>query len=114
MDDIKTKIHKTLSILENEKEKFSEDKFLKFCKTVKRNILNAFEKENLTKDETKLLLGRVNTLLIQLEDHKKETVKRKATTQKYRESTKIKVCPGCNARNRIHANFCKKCGYKLE
>ncbi len=114
MDDTKTKIYKTLHILENEKEKFSDTKFLTFCKIVKRDVLKAFEEGILTKDETKPLLVRVNNLLELSQNYKKEVEREKPITQKYKESTKIKICPKCSAQVRARANFCKKCGYSFK
>ena len=102
MNEIKDKILKALYLLENEKEKFSDEKFLKYCETVKTNIIKAFKERNLTKDEAKPLLNRVNKLLDLSE---KETIT-------YEEDTEI--CPNCSTKNRANANFCRKCGHSLK
>ena len=77
MSDIKNKISNALYILENKREEFSNEKFLEYCKVVKRNIMKAFEEGDLTKEEAKPLLKRVNKLLYssKKEFYKKETEK---------------------------------------
>jgi len=78
-------------------------KFLKrfiFSKMKKKN--SVFKERNLTKDEAKPLLNRVNKLL--------DLSEKKTIT--YEEDTKI--CPNCSTKNRANANFCRKCGHSLK
>jgi|GEM_PF-2206661 len=104
MNEIEDKILKALYLLENEKEKFSDEKFLKYCETVETNIIKAFKEGNFTKDEAKPLLNRVNKLLDMSEE--------KTITHEYEADTKI--CPKCDTKNIANANFCRKCGHSLK
>ncbi|MEA1993708.1 MAG: zinc ribbon domain-containing protein [Euryarchaeota archaeon] len=100
MNSSKTKIRKVLRILENKKERFSRNRFFQSCKVVKREILTAFEEGELTLDEAKPLLRRVNVLLARGETEKKGIM--------------VGICPGCGAENTAQATFCKNCGLKLK
>ncbi len=96
MSGITVKIHKALYVVENAQNEFSTKKFLKFCEIVKREILTAFEERNLTKDEAKILLRRVNLLLDFAEEKEEYT------------------CPRCGIENKEEAHFCAQCEQELQ
>ena len=104
MVEIETKILKVLYVLETKREKLSDEKFLEYCRVVKKNILKAFEERKLTKENAKLLLRRANNLLELAE--KKEEMKKI-----YRGN--LKICPECGMKNTKNANFCRGCGYEF-
>jgi hypothetical protein len=110
MDEAIAKIYTALDILENKREKFSKSKFLRFCNITKKEVLTAFEERKLSKDETKVLLRRINNLL---DIPNSKEMERDIPLVTDTGSKKSRICPKCGMKVRVGARFCKRCGHQL-